>query len=157
MHSGRNSNMWFSFLLSKGILPRGGKQRTCFSSYLTKPKTILDVDPYMEIYSLQNNSQGLALFLFQLGIWPGWARGNIGSILIPQKNLEAFLAPSPGKDSAWRTNTTSSSEEWRAVVTACLRTTDTIFSCGCSVKKNTKGRKCLKCLKEKKKSHKVQF
>lgn len=56
--------MWFC-----SCFPRefswGEKQCACFSSYLTKPKTIPDLDTYKEICSTQSKSKGL-LFLFQL-------------------------------------------------------------------------------------------
>lgn len=91
MCSGRNSNMWFSFLLSKGILLRGEKQCTCFSFYLTKPKTILDLDPYKEICSTQSKSKRLSLFLFQLWIWPAFIKRKDRQHSLNSKTKRSFL------------------------------------------------------------------
>lgn len=88
MCSGRNSNMWFSFLLSKRIILREEKQYM-FLFLFGKAKHYLDLDTYKEICSTRSQSKGLSLFLFQLfSIW---------HTFIKRKYQEVFAAPLAGR------------------------------------------------------------
>lgn len=153
--------MWFSFLLSKRILLRGEKQCTCFSSYLTKPKTILDLDPYKEICSTQSNSKGLSLFLFQLLIRPTFIKRQRRQPSISSKTRRSFLLYSRQEGlSIYREVQFFQRRNDGAMVTLCVwESLKESFHVGAQWRSMqvTEGRKCLKCLKGKNKQFKNQF